>query len=123
MHRIYRVFPNKIFSTQKAWTSYISQKDGLLFQIYGSLAVIILDRPKVLNSLSLELIRSFTNLLIECDEDPKIHVILVKGNGGKAFCSGGDIVSITDSARKGGNIHSRFFLEEYSLSKYTIYSF
>ena len=120
MNRIHRIFPSIIFSTRKAWTSHISQEDGLLLQIIGSLAVLILDRPKVLNSLSLELIRSFTSLLIKCDEDPNIHAILVKGNGGKAFCSGGDIVSITDSARNGGDIHSRFFQEEYCLSRFII---
>lgn len=120
MHRVLQILPTIIRSSHKAWTSYVSQTEGLLFQINGSLAIITLDRPKVLNSLSLESIRSFTKLLIACDDDPNIRVILVKGNGGKAFCSGGDIVGITNSARKGGDIHLRFFQEEYCLSKFII---
>ncbi|KAI6649874.1 hypothetical protein LOD99_6424 [Oopsacas minuta] len=74
------------------WVSFKSHGEGLLFETRDSLATITLDRPKALNSLTLDLIRSFKEKLIEWENNPRVKVILVKGGGGKAFCSGGDIL-------------------------------
>ena len=86
-------------------------------EIKGSLAILKLNRPRSLNSLSLGLIRSLQDQLLQWENDPSIKVILIKGGGDKAFCSGGDIISIINSARDGGSIHNAFFPEEYCLSK------
>ena len=36
--------------------------------------------------------------------------------GGKAFCAGGDVRAVTESAVRGGSIHKDFFREEYRLN-------
>lgn len=36
--------------------------------------------------------------------------------GGKAFCAGGDIKSVTDSAKEGSNLYKEFFKREYFLN-------
>ena len=40
---------------------------------------------------------------------------LFAGAGGKAFCAGGDIRSLTESVASGGTVHEEFFKEEYIL--------
>ena len=91
--------------------------DCCIGEVKGSLAILKLNRPKALNSLNLGMIRSMNNQLLTWENDPDVKVILIKGEGEKAFCSGGDIVSIIRSAREGGCVHQVFFPEEYALSK------
>ena len=42
--------------------------------------------------------------------------VVLSGAGGKAFCAGGDIRSVTDSVAAGGALHEDFFKEEYILN-------
>ena len=55
-----------------------------------------MNRPKALNALSVEMLSIMLNELkqmhINLDYLPK--VVIVSGNGGKAFCAGGDIMSL-----------------------------
>ena len=37
--------------------------------------------------------------------------VVLSGAGGKAFCAGGDIRSVTDSVAAGGALHEDFFKE------------
>ena len=103
--------------TIKKTLSNLPHLDEYFCEINGSLAIFKLNRTKALNSLSLGLIRSIKDRLLAWENDPRVKIILIKGQGEKAFCSGGDIVSIIKSAREGGCIHHAFFLEEYVLSK------
>jgi enoyl-CoA hydratase len=62
------------------------------------LAVVTLDRPKVLNALNAatltELARAFETLAA----DPAIRVILLTGAGGRAFAAGADITELAQAA-------------------------
>jgi enoyl-CoA hydratase/carnithine racemase len=48
-------------------------------------ATIMLDRPRALNSLSLGMCESMTEMIHRCGADPQIKVILVKSSSPKAF--------------------------------------
>ncbi len=56
-----------------------------------------LNRPAGLNALTLEMIRQLHGQLAEWAEDPAIHAVVLRGNGEKAFCAGGDIRFLYDS--------------------------
>lgn len=60
-------------------------------------ALIRLNRPKVLNALSSALMRELVETLLILDEDPSVRVIILTGNE-KAFAAGADIAQmVTDS--------------------------
>ena len=59
-------------------------------QLPEKIAIISLNRPSKLNSLSIELWDELNKELTRLEEDPNIHVMVLTGNG-KAFCAGADI--------------------------------
>ena len=82
--------------------------------ISNGLGLLTLNRPKALNSLNLEMIRILGPVLRDWQrEDSGVKVVVVRGQGGKAFCAGGDIRAITEVP--GGEMQRTFFREEYQL--------
>jgi enoyl-CoA hydratase/carnithine racemase len=57
----------------------------------GRLGRIVLNRPQAINALSLEMIMGIGSALERWAADPNIAAVLFTGNGGKGFCSGGDV--------------------------------
>ena len=55
------------------------------------LAVVIVDRPKVLNALNAETLTELSDAFEELAADPDIRVILLAGAGDRAFVAGADI--------------------------------
>ncbi|MGV8074249.1 MAG: enoyl-CoA hydratase/isomerase family protein [Syntrophobacteraceae bacterium] len=77
---------------------------------------IILNRPRVLNSLNTEMIRLIGGALDEAEQDKSIGFVVFRGTGERAFCAGGDINSLATAAnsRKLRDAYE-FFDEEYAL--------
>ena len=70
--------------------SQIKQYEDILFEKYGKIAKITINRPQVYNAF-----RPLTNMemldaMSYCRESSEIGVIILTGAGDKAFCSGGD---------------------------------
>jgi len=77
---------------------------------------IILNRPNMINSLDLEMIRLIKMALDEAEVSEKIRCVILLGNGEKGFCAGGDIKAIAQAIRDSNtHILIRFFEEEYAL--------
>jgi len=77
---------------------------------------IILNRPRVINSLDLEMVRLIKRAFEEAEAASRIKCILMQGNGEKGFCAGGDIKALTEAVEE--DIQERallFFEEEYGL--------
>ena len=55
------------------------------------LAVVTVDRPKVLNALNAETLTELSEIFEELAADPEIRVILLAGAGDRAFVAGADI--------------------------------
>ena len=60
----------------------------------NSTILIKLNREKVLNALNLNMVREIFKYMAEWDNDDGISGVVIKGAGEKAFCAGGDIVSV-----------------------------
>jgi len=54
-------------------------------------ALVVLDRPQVLNALDFALIAALTDVLEALDADPDCRVIVITGAGDRAFAAGADI--------------------------------
>lgn len=77
-----------------------------------------LNRPAGLNAVTLEMVRLLQQQLSAWEQDPQIHAVVLRANGEKAFCAGGDIRSLYDSFKRGDVEHETFFEEEYALDQY-----
>lgn len=90
---------------------------------HGAVGVLRLNRPKALNALSLGMIRTMDQALTRWAADPDVKAVVAWGEGGRAFCSGGDVRSIWQDAvaaregRGNGSLTVDFFREEYSLNR------
>ena len=86
----------------------------MVTSVDSGLGLISLNRPRALNSLNLEMIRSLSPLLSHWHRpDSGVRAVVISGAGGKAFCAGGDIRAITETP--GGEMQKTFFREEYQL--------
>jgi enoyl-CoA hydratase/carnithine racemase len=82
--------------------------------------VITLDRPKALNSLSLDMVRGLTEVLMAWRADPGIDAVVIGSSSEKALCAGGDIRffhQVGHATPMGGSaLLEDFFTEEYALN-------
>jgi enoyl-CoA hydratase len=76
---------------------------------------ITLDRPEALNSLTLEMVRDFARALDEFGDDRDIVAVIVTGEGGRAFCAGGDIRALYELPQGERGRYATFWREEYEL--------
>ena len=90
------------------------KNDFIKFIEKNNTGIVILDRPKSLNSINYEMVERFLEKLDIWKSDNNIKRILVKGEG-KAFCAGGDVKSLVLSFDK-DNLKKKFFQKEYTLN-------
>ncbi|XP_025259676.1 3-hydroxyisobutyryl-CoA hydrolase, mitochondrial isoform X1 [Theropithecus gelada] len=90
--------------------------EDVLLEKKGCAGVITLNRPKLLNTLTFNMIRQIYSQLKKWEQDPETFLIIIKGAGGKAFCAGGDIRVISEAEKAKQNIAPVFFRVEYMLN-------
>ena len=90
------------------------------------IGIATLDAEKSLNALSLPMIEALAAKLDAWAEDAGIACVLLRGNGAKAFCAGGDVRKLVDACREQpGEVPAlarRFFADEYRLD-YRIHTY
>jgi enoyl-CoA hydratase len=91
----------------------------LIVERKGYAGIIRLNRPRALNSVNLTMVHHMKEALAKFADDPAIASVIVAGEGGRAFCAGGDIRIIHDLGRANDPDVSRFWREEFPLN-YTI---
>ena len=90
--------------------------DEVIIERRGSAGIIRLNRPKALNSLTLPMVRTITSALEEFAIDPAIAAVIVKGEGERGFCAGGDIRLLHQSGKEGSDGAETFWREEFRLN-------
>ncbi len=92
----------------------------ILAQQVGRVGLITLNRPRALNALSLEMVRSLTRTLLDWKSNAQILAVAVRGMSKDApfgaFCAGGDIRFFHQAALAGDPRLEDFFTEEYALN-------
>jgi enoyl-CoA hydratase len=97
-------------------TGLHSPTDEILLERRGGLAVVTLNRPRALNTLTLGMYRILDPELVAWGDDPSVHAVLIRGAGERAFCAGGDVRAIYEAGRgKTQGLTADFFREEYCL--------
>lgn len=68
----------------------IKEYKEILFHKYDGIARISFNRPEVHNAFTPLTVNEMIDAMYHCREDADIGVVILTGEGGKAFCSGGD---------------------------------
>ncbi len=101
----------------------MSECEEVLFERRGGVGFITLNRPKSLNALTLNMIRAIDPQLSAWEDDPGIAAVVIRGEGERAFCAGGDVLAVWKSGQeaKGRGVveglAADFFFEEYRLNR------
>lgn len=75
--------------SQIIWET-IKEYEDILFERYGKIAKITINRPKVYNAFRPKTNAEMLDAMNYCRESSSVGVIILTGAGDKAFCSGGD---------------------------------
>ena len=92
----------------------------VLTRVANRTGIITLDRPKALNSLSLDMVRALTATLLAWRIDAGIDAVVIGSSSEKALCAGGDIRFFHETGKAtpqtGSPLLEDFFTEEYALN-------
>lgn len=91
--------------------------DEVSTYLANGIGFIELERPKALNALSTGMIRAMHAALEQWREDPDVLAVVVRSQHPRAFCAGGDVRFLYESAQRGEHqAREDFFIEEYRLN-------
>ena len=86
-------------------------------RIEGKIGRITLNRPQALNALTYGMILEIEDALDAWAADGRVALILIDAAGDKAFCAGGDIQEMYDTASSGNYEYGRkFWADEYRMN-------
>ena len=99
-------------------------EDFLTLHVEGGLAILTVNRPRVLNSLSIAVLEEMRKALRQLAQDRTVRVVVLTGAGDKAFIAGADIQEMLALTTTGMREFSRLGQEVTNLlqamSKVTI---
>lgn len=82
----------------------------------GRAGRITLTRPKALNALTHSMCLKIESALESWAKDEAIALVIIDGEGDKAFCAGGDVIALYNEGRMGRDAGARqFWRDEYRL--------
>lgn len=76
-----------------------------------------LNRSNKLNALNYEMCATIDSQLLKWGDDDEIKAVIIRGNGDRAFCAGGDIASVYQNGRDNFEKSLAFFKLEYQMNK------
>jgi enoyl-CoA hydratase len=94
----------------------LAHHGGVLVREHGALRRLTLNRPQVLNALTLDMAAAMTERLRAWADDETVGAVLIDGAGERGLCAGGDLRALYDAARRQDySLPQRFWSTEYRL--------
>lgn len=95
----------------------------VLYEVADNVGWVTLNRPRVLNSLNLSMVKSLREQLAKWAKEPDIALVVIDGAGDKGLCAGGDVRDLYERGRlRDTSFHLQFFTTEYMMDR-LIYGF
>ena len=80
--------------------------DNLLFERDGAVAIVTINRPKVLNALNAQTLDELSRVIVELKQDESARVVILTGAGDKSFVAGADINELAVQTPTSGREHA-----------------
>jgi enoyl-CoA hydratase len=88
----------------------------ILVQSHPALRILTLNRPQVVNSLNLAMVRSLRQAFEEARKTPSVKMVVLNGVGERGLCAGADLKALAQVVKhRDWDRARRFFREEYDL--------
>ena len=84
----------------------------------NGLVIFQLSRPKSMNALSMDQVVLIDSHMRSLSNEPSCRGIIFTGEGDRAFCAGGDVLHIAESAAARSDWNRRWFSREFLLNYY-----
>ena len=81
----------------------------LIFENTDGILRIMLNRPQVYHALSPDLISEITIAIKSAESDDSVRVVIITGQGDKAFCSGADLKDVANSGKTPAEILREYY--------------
>lgn len=95
----------------------MTNEPKILYHVSNNVGWIKLNRPQVLNALSLDMIETLYEVLQRWKKDDEVALVCLEGEGDKAFCSGGDVRALYDLRNTKVEEYAHYFFEtEYRMN-------
>jgi enoyl-CoA hydratase len=94
----------------------VSHDQDILFEVKGALGLVRLNRPKALNALTRAMCAALDAKLVEWERDPSVKAVVLRGEGERAFCAGGDVRHIRNIGKTHRQEAHAFFWDEYRMN-------
>lgn len=73
------------------------ETEFMIYEEENDLAIVTLNRPEVMNALSVDLSREFCETMEYIRDQKHLHIVVIKGEGGN-FCVGDDLTEMSTGA-------------------------
>jgi enoyl-CoA hydratase len=80
--------------------------ENLLLERDGAVAIVTINRPKVLNALNSQTVDELRRAMLELKADASVRAIVLTGAGEKSFVAGADINELAVQTPTGGREHA-----------------
>ena len=72
----------------------------VIYALDGHIAIITLNRPERMNTISRDMLHQLTEHMLTADKDPAVRAVILTGTG-RAFCAGLDLTEVTRPSEGG----------------------
>ena len=90
--------------------------DEVLYARDGCLGRIMLNRPKVINALTSQMVTSVLAQLEDWAQDDTVATVSIQGAGERGLCSGGDVRALRSNLVQGSAGAVQFWAHEYRMN-------
>lgn len=92
----------------------MNSEPDILFDRRGAAGIVTLNRPKALNAITHDMVRKLAEKLGAWKDDGAVTRVIIRANGERAFCAGGDLREVTTRGKEEEAL--LFFRDEYLLN-------
>jgi enoyl-CoA hydratase len=90
--------------------------NDVLYALDGRLGRIMLNRPKVINALTSQMVTSVLAQLEDWAHDDCVTAVAIEGAGERGLCSGGDVRALRSNLAQGSAGAVQFWADEYRMN-------
>jgi len=80
--------------------------ENLLLERDGAIAIVTINRPKVLNALNTQTLDELRRAILDLKQDEGVRVVILTGSGEKSFVAGADINELAVQTPTAGREHA-----------------